>query len=1034
MIKKLFTLVLLMGAALTSWGTVTSSWDAATKTLTVQYTADGTELNLGNICSENGCAGQVETLVISGDFTNYQWSQKVNGFISTCASSNGIYVDMAGCTSLVCNLVSYSYEGNQPTFVYGPEEVAGSQVQVDKQNTVTVINNKAEVTSNTVYGLWSTGDCDPSTGLKPASVPDDAYFEEKEDGWHLIIPSWGNQDNKLSVNTITTYTYENEVPETVVADNTNDLTQVDGDWYYIRYIYDDQYGNHKVEATTNGLTQIDGTWYYVYQETVSIDPVSKFGGFTNLDNKITGVTFPNSAQFTYIPDEMFLKSNGTLTTVVLSDYIEAIGNSAFQGCTLLQDVIFPKSLKVIGAKAFQKCQSLTKVDLNLPALEGVFRNAFDMNDDQNNPVNKLATIILPQNNTTLTQWGNNVFCMAVAKKLDFSGCKGITNFLDEDDNATFNWHCFMEEIILPPNLARLGKSAFKDCTMLKKATFTGQAKYENGAFVNPLIIGEKAFEDCKALTTVIFSNNLQTIKTDAFTRSGIKEADLHECHELTLIENKAFENCASLTDVILCSHPKVIKGGRGSGAFYNSKAITRVEVMGCENTCVTECVCESGAFDLDVTNVQTQIESVESAARLIFPRDLPVCEGSEYTSSYDFFVGDYKDGIACENHDQLQDYWYDVPWSETGVVTSVKDGHELGGARYANNGWLEFINTGDGVVIKPENGEFLRTYSRTEGSGPVLLPEGIIAYRAIDYASIDEDYVEDPDGEYVLVNPTETDQEKLIYKEESKLTDEEKATADLNTHYGFLTVKGQLLLRPLMTAHQDHIGDPEWTRSYVPENTGVVLYSYGINEDVFLMFDAYVKDDHEFKQYPFTGTRYEKKRLDEGGTVGGDDDDINMLVGSYGSDCPVAPVYPWVYKDKENYKGGSYTSKKEYRQFGFNKSKNKWLRLQPGLLKLNRAYAKIPIFRFDNLNESDSQMPDFTREDHVDEVEGNSNLMLVFDNSFEGQGQETDDIRTINNSVQPTDANVWYTLQGVKVTKPVKGGVYIHNNKKVVIK
>ena len=258
--------------------------------------------------------------------------------------------------------------------------------------------------------------------------------------------------------------------------------------------------------------------------------------------------------------------------------------------------------------------------------------------------------------------------------------------------------------------------------------------------------------------------------------------------------------------------------------------------------------------------------------------------------------------------------------------------------------------------------------------------------------------------------------------------------------YALMTVKGELLLRALRPLRGTYNASTySWdfaesaTESYVPENTGVVLYSTNIAEDAFLVFKPYTEYDVQFPEYPHTEFRYEEDRLDKGGVVGDRynenenlRDDINMLQGSYGSECKVAPVLPWNWE-----KNIFYAGNKQYRNFGFNKGANDgnggWIRLQPGVLRLNRAYAQIPHGRFNNFNESSDQMPTFTLEDHVT----NGSNILVLGSSLEDE--EVDGIQTIGTAAQTYEQDAWYTLQGVRVDNPTKG-IYIHNNKKVVIK
>jgi hypothetical protein len=245
--------------------------------------------------------------------------------------------------------------------------------------------------------------------------------------------------------------------------------------------------------------------------------------------------------------------------------------------------------------------------------------------------------------------------------------------------------------------------------------------------------------------------------------------------------------------------------------------------------------------------------------------------------------------------------------------------------------------------------------------------------------------------------------------------------------------------------------------SYVPENTGVVLYSTYLTEESFLMLPGDEGTDNVYKEFQHTHDRFEQGRLNSDNR----DDDINMLHGSYGDGWPVAPVYPWVYKNEEACSGGHYTSNKEYRNFACvklgTKGENKngtvlernlygWQRLTPSKMKENRAFAQIPVNRFDNHNEGVDQMPDFTIHDVSDDYENyysSTNegttfgpeemvLLTIFEGESDGDAV-VDGIKTVNTNVVNTTNDAWYTIQGVRVAQPAKG-VYIHNGKKVVIK
>jgi hypothetical protein len=58
-------------------------------------------------------------------------------------------------------------------------------------------------------------------------------------------------------------------------------------------------------------------------------------------------------------------------------------------------------------------------------------------------------------------------------------------------------------------------------------------------------------------------------------------------------------------------------------------------------------------------------------------------------------------------------------------------------------------------------------------------------------------------------------------------------------------------------------------------------------------------------------------------------------------------------------------------------------------------------------------------------------LKIVFD---DGNGSETTDVNINTVTEKTADNEAWYTLQGVRVNVPTKGGIYIHRGKKIVVK
>ena len=1130
--KKLFATLVFLCVALAGWSIpapaqISSTWDETTKTLTINY--QGGDLKKGDLDRQvggpaEGIKGNVKKLVLQGVWTNTQLkSDDLTKFINEkCLgnepnqnNSKTLYLDLSGCTALQCKYTGINDDGTYFTF----EPVGGTQ-----QVTVTNYYKKVEETGEPTYSYSVNNDPFedfPENAVEGETYPypgwygdENSYIAYDSDEGKWYIAAWGGKtwiDKKEEQNVTVTW-YEYDMENEVIGDELTDLSIV------------------------SELTQSaeDPTIYYkTYTDYIEL---SGFG-FGDYKTNLNGITFPDNSNFTFIPNGL-CKELTNLQTVVMPNNIVAIERNAFKGCTALANVTWSTGLQYIGLLdvekdngIFEGCTSLPAIDLSgCTSLEVLGRGAFKGTSAATSvslpsslkviggeafansgltSVNlsgctaletmayecfedcaALTTITFPAG-STLTHIGNDAFQRSGLTSVDMSMCTGITEFQanpTSGDYKTF-WKCTsLTSIILPPNISAVpgNQGLFKDCSALASVTFTGTAKYEGGAFVNPLVIENAAFSELTELTEVNFSNNLLRIEANAFNKCDIINVELQECHELVEIQEAAFKDCLGMINVDLCSHPKVIR----TEAFRNIHSIKKVEIHGCENTCMTEVICENRGFEWDITHYQTAAPTdiMDNVAELIFPKDGSVCDDANYTSAWDYFVGDYKNGALITQENLLCYYRY-VPQSgasTTKVVGYVfdEDGNQVfnedGTPKtqdYNNvpvecqyqtgNGWHEFIKVGFGEIIQP--GEFLRTYSRTAGDGPCLLPNQVIAYRAIDYKSTKVGYVKDRNGDWYCVDTAQPEESR----EYIQITDDTPASDYAGkTRFSKLTIGGILYLRPLIAKVASYNGTEGYTEankeyfdseevyqnldavdgnlSYVPENTGVVLYSNLITQEAFLMLPGDFGTENVYKQFPHTGDRYEEARR-----ANGEDDDINMLHGSYGTGWTVAPVYPWLFKgqsdetsgdipaDETTYTAGhySYTTPKAYRNFACTvtstntetgKKTYGWKRLQPSVLKVNRAFAQIPVNRFDNFNETVDQMPDFTLEDEITD-DTSSNLLVINMFEYENDGAGVDGIKTVNTVENNVDNNGWYTLQGVRVLNPNKG-VYIHNGQKVVIK
>ena len=102
-----------------------------------------------------------------------------------------------------------------------------------------------------------------------------------------------------------------------------------------------------------------------------------------------------------------------------------------------------------------------------------------------------------------------------------------------------------------------------------------------------------------------------------------------------------------------------------------------------------------------------------------------------------------------------------------------------------------------------------------------------------------------------------------------------------------------------------------------------------------------------------------------------------------------------------------------------------------------RAYLQVPqnvyVDREGNIVEMPSGSRSHRSGDTAEAPATKAMLSIVFDDEpHGGDSGETTGINTV--SERNIDSDAWFTLQGVRVNAPAKGGIYIHKGRKVVVK
>ena len=309
------------------------------------------------------------------------------------------------------------------------------------------------------------------------------------------------------------------------------------------------------------------------------------------ETQITAVTIPASVR---LIESRCFDGCRKLTSVMIvgandgTSKLERIESHAFQGCGF-STIELPNSVKYLGEPGltskeggvFEDCQNLTSITIP-SSLESLSFPGFTFKNCVN-----LATI--NWNGIKPTEIGKGAFynCDKITwdkietsnlKKIGdeaFAFCKVLTSV----DLSKINYlgvavfrDTPLTSVEWPAALTEVPAKTFLSCHNL--ASITGIAS-QSGAWDNITKIGEEAFNECKALTTIKLPNSLKTLDKEAF-RSCWNLKNLEYGSQLETIGEGAFQdNISGFEKFYFKGSVKNV----GSYAFANGK-LTCVHLKG----------------------------------------------------------------------------------------------------------------------------------------------------------------------------------------------------------------------------------------------------------------------------------------------------------------------------------------------------------------------------------------------------------------------------------------------------------------------
>ena len=180
------------------------------------------------------------------------------------------------------------------------------------------------------------------------------------------------------------------------------------------------------------------------------------GAFTFSDIKAFIVDAENP-NFTAVDGVLFSKDMKTLIQAsggfaaecyTVPDGVETIGSHAFHTCILIEEIVFPASLRTIGDQAFFHAMNLKSIHLN-EGLTTIAENCFAW-------CYALESITIPSTLRTISGSA-------------FTECNALETIILSEGSAVISYFAFescplLKQVYLPSTITAIGTGAFGNCT------------------------------------------------------------------------------------------------------------------------------------------------------------------------------------------------------------------------------------------------------------------------------------------------------------------------------------------------------------------------------------------------------------------------------------------------------------------------------------------------------------------------------------------------------------------------------------------
>ena len=297
-----------------------------------------------------------------------------------------------------------------------------------------------------------------------------------------------------------------------------------------------------------------------------------FDGCTSLSS----VSLPGGIS---IPINMF-SGCASLASVTLRGAVNKIGDNAFKGCTSLKYIDLSKGIKELGSSSFSQ-SGLESILFPEIGLEKIGQSCF--------AGSKLKSINIPAGVTFI----GGYFC---------NGCTELT-----------------EAVIQGGTYASTEQCQFKNCTKLTRVSLTWNGPLQSYMFLDCsslasielsgyiTSISSGSFLRCASLESVSLPNTVSSIKREAFKGCSSLES-INVPSSVSEIGNEAFYECSKLSEITIPATVTVLP----TSAFYKCSSLTRVNLPSTLTSIGNGCF--AGCSGLEQFSIPSSLTTLEGYA------------------------------------------------------------------------------------------------------------------------------------------------------------------------------------------------------------------------------------------------------------------------------------------------------------------------------------------------------------------------------------------------------------------------------------